>query len=99
MTQTDGTHALEMEESTLKKNYTTQGTTDTMQYLSNTKDILHKTGTEYFKICMETKETPNSQSNIEKEKMEMEESGFLTSDNTTKLQLSKQYGIGIETEI
>ena len=29
----------------------------------------------------------------------MEESSFLTSDNTTKLQLSKQYGTGTKTEI
>ena len=33
-----------------------------------TEDILHRTRTEYFKICMESQETPNSQSNIEKEK-------------------------------
>ena len=29
----------------------------------------------------------------------MEESSFLTSDNTTKVQLSKQYGTGTKTEI
>ena len=34
---------------------------------------------------------PDSQSNLEKEK---QETGFLTSDYTTKLQLSKQYGTG-----
>ena len=33
-----------------------------------TKDILHRTKTEYFKICMEIQKTLNSQSNIEKEK-------------------------------
>ena len=33
-----------------------------------TKDILHRTRTEYFKISLETQETPNSQSNIGKEK-------------------------------
>ena len=43
---------------------------------------------------METQKTLNSQSN-----MEMEESGSLTSDNITKLQLSKQYGTGTKTEI
>ena len=32
-------------------------------------------------------------------RMELEESTFLTSDYTTKLQSSKQYGTGIETEI
>ena len=33
-----------------------------------TKDILHRTKTEYFKICMENQDALNSQSNIEKEK-------------------------------
>ena len=31
--------------------------------------------------------------------MKMEESSFLTSDNTTKLQLSKQYGTGTNINI
>ena len=39
-----------------------------------------------LKICMETKKTPNSQSNLGGKKMELEESGSLTSDYTTKLQ-------------
>ena len=33
------------------------------------------------------------------ERMELEESTFLTSDYTTKLQLSRQYGTGTKTEI
>ena len=37
-------------------------------------------------ICMETQKTLNSQSNLEKEKRELEESGSQTSDYTTKLQ-------------
>ena len=49
-------------------------------------------------ICMETQKTLNSQSNSEKEKTDLEESDSLTSDYTTKLQLSKQYGNGTETE-
>ena len=50
---------------------------------------------------METQKTPNSQNNIKKKKrkMEMEESDSLISDNTAKLQLSKQYGSGIKTKI
>ena len=36
--------------------------------------------------------TPNSESNLEKRKTELEESGSLTSDYTTKLQSSRQYG-------
>ena len=51
-----------------------------------TNGIFHRTRTKNFTICMETQKTPNSQSNLEKEKWELEESGFLTSDYTTKLQ-------------
>ena len=43
---------------------------------------------------METQKTSNSQSNFEKE-----ESTFRTSDYTTKLQSSRQYGTGTKTEI
>ena len=43
--------------------------------------------------CMDTQKTPNSQSK------QLEESGALTSDSTTKLQLSKQYSAGIKTNI
>ena len=40
-----------------------------------------------LKICMETQKTPKSQSNLGKEEQsELEESGSLTSDYTTKLQ-------------
>ena len=42
------------------------------------------------------KKTSNSQSNREKKKkrMELEESSYVTSDYATKLQSSRQYGIG-----
>ena len=50
-----------------------------------TNDILHRTGTKYFKICMETQKTLYSQSHIEKKKKEIEETGFLTSDYITNL--------------
>ena len=33
-----------------------------------TKDMLHRTIKEYFKICVETQKSLHSQSNIEKEK-------------------------------
>ena len=33
-----------------------------------TNGIFHRTRTKYFTICMETQKTPNSQSNLEKEK-------------------------------
>ena len=53
-----------------------------------------------FTIFMETQKTPNNQSkNLEKEKMWLEESGSLTSDNTAKLHSSRQYGTGTKTEI
>ena len=45
------------------------------------------------------KKTPNSQSSLEKKKMELEESPFQTSGYTTKLQSSRQYGTGTKTEI
>ena len=52
---------------------------------------------------METQKTLNIQSSLEKEekerRMELEESNFLTSDYTTKLQSSRQYGTGTKTEI
>lgn len=51
-----------------------------------TNGIFHRTRTKNFTICMEIQKTPNSQSNLEKEKMELEESTLLTSDYTTKLQ-------------
>ena len=42
---------------------------------------------------METQKTPKSQSKLEKEK-ELEESTFLISVSTTKLQSSRRYGTG-----
>jgi len=47
---------------------------------------------------MKMQKTPNSQSNLEKEK-QLEESGSLTSDYTIYLQSSKQYGTGTKIEI
>ena len=47
---------------------------------------------------METQKTPNSQSTRGK-KAELEESDSLTSDYTTKLQSSRQYGTDRKTEI
>ena len=47
---------------------------------------------------METKKTTNSQRDLETEK-QLEELGSLISDYTTKLQSSRQYTIGKDTEI
>ena len=45
------------------------------------------------------KKTPNSQSQLEKEEWSWKESTLLTSDTTTKLQSSRQYGTTTKTEI
>ena len=61
--------------------------------------IFHRTSTKIFTIHMETQKIPNSQRSLEKKKMELEASNFLTSDYTTKLQLSRQYGTSTKPEI
>ena len=48
--------------------------------------IFHRIRTKNFTICMETQKTPNSQKQLWERKMELEESGSLTSDCTKKLQ-------------
>ena len=60
---------------------------------------LSRTRTKYFTIHMETQKTLSSQSSFEKEEWTLGESTFLTSDYTTKLQSSRQYGAGTKTEI
>ena len=63
-----------------------------------TNDIFYRTRTKNFPIHMETQKTLNSQSSLEKEKWNWTPF-FLTSDYTTKLQSSRQYGTGTKTEI
>ena len=54
--------------SIVKNDYTTQGDLQIQcNPYQNTRDIFHRTRTEYFKICMETQKTLNSQRNIKKE--------------------------------
>ena len=61
--------------------------------------IFHRTRTKKnLTIHMETQMSPNDKRNQEM-RMELEETTFLTSDYTTKLQSSRQYGTGIKTEI
>ena len=70
MTQTDGKiyHALGLEDSMLSKwLYYPRQSTESMQSLSNYQGHSSQDYTEYFKVYMEAQETPNSQSNIEKE--------------------------------
>ena len=66
-----------------------------------TNDIFHRTRTKNFTIHMETQKTLNSQSSLMKEvlRRKLEESTFLTSDYTIKLQSSRQYGTCLKTEI
>ena len=64
-----------------------------------TNSIFQRTRTNNFTICMEIQKTLNSQSNLEKEKWNLEESTCLTSGYTTKQQSSRQYGTGTKTEI
>ena len=61
-----------------------------------TNDIFHRTRTQNSTIHVETQKTPNSQSSLEKEEWSWT---FLTSDYTTKLRSSRQFGTGTETEI
>ena len=63
-----------------------------------TNGIFHRTRIKHFMIHIETQKTPNSQSSLEW-RMELEESTFLTSDYTTKLESLRQYGTCTKTEI
>ena len=70
-----------------------------------TNDIFDRTKNIYIYICfsftihMETQKTPNRQSSLEKEEWSWGKSTFMTSDYTTKLQSSRQYGSGTNTEL
>ena len=55
--------------------------------------IFHRSTIKNFTIHMETHKTKA----VLRKKMELEESTFLASDYTTKLQSSRQYGTGIKT--
>jgi len=69
-----------------------------LQSLSNYQWHFHRTGTKIFTIHMETRKNPNRQSSLEKKRMELEESTFLTSEYTTKLHSSRHFGSGTKTE-
>ena len=60
--------------------------------------FFHRTRTKNFTVSVETQKALSRQSSQER-RTEMEESNFLTSDYSTKLQLSRQYGTGTKTEI
>ena len=60
--------------------------------------IFHRTRTKNFTSHMETQKTLNSPKQSWERRMDLVESTFLTSDYTTKLRSSRQYGTGTETE-
>ena len=65
-----------------------------------TNSIFQRTRTNNFTICMEIqKNLKQPKQSSERRRMELEESTCLTSDYTTKLQSSRQYGTGTKTEI
>ena len=70
-----------------ENDYTTQSNLQ-IQYnpYQITNGIFYRIRTKDLKICMETQKTPNCQRNLEGKKTELEESDYLTSDYTTKLQ-------------
>ena len=59
-----------------------------------TNGSFHRTRTKNFTIHMETQKALNTW----ERRMELEKSTFLTSDYTTKLQSSRQYGTGTKIE-
>ena len=63
-----------------------------------TNSIFHRIKTKNLTTHMETQKTLNSQSSPEKEDLELEESPFLMSGYTTKLQSSRQYSTATKTE-
>ena len=69
----------------LKYNILKKQSTDSKQYRT-TNGIFHRIRRKKFTIRMKTKKTLNSQSNLEKEKMDLEESTFMMLDSTTKSQ-------------
>ena len=62
-----------------------------------TNGILHRNGTENFTICMKIHEIQKPKQSWGKKKVELEESGSLTSDYTKKLPKSRQYSTGLIT--
>ena len=60
--------------------------------------IFHRTRAKIFTICMETEKDSKPKQSWERRR-ELEESTFLTSDYTIRLQSSRQYGTGIKTEM
>ena len=81
------TMSLDWKNQHCENTYTTQSNLQIQcNTYQTTNDICHRTRTKHFTICMETQKTPDSQSNVEKEKECWRNPVPLTSDYTTKLQ-------------
>ena len=64
-----------------------------------TNGIFHRTRTKKLHNSYGNTKDPKQPKQSCKRRVELEDSTFLTSDYTTKLQSSRQYGTGTETEI
>ena len=62
-------------------------------------DIFHRARTKKFHNAYVNTKDPKQPKQSFERRMELEESTFLTSDYTTKLQSSRQYGTGTKAEI
>ena len=60
--------------------------------------IFHRTRKNNSTICMEIKKNLEQPKQSLERRMELEESTCLTSDSSTKLQSSRQYGTGTKTK-
>ena len=93
----DTYQVLGLEESILwKLLYYPKQSTDSIQSLLNYQCIFQGIGTKIFSLYGSTKD-PEWPKQSGERKMELEESGSLTSGYTTKLQKSRQYGTGTKT--
>ena len=63
------------------------------------RSIFHRDRTNNFTICNGNTKSLEYPKQSWERRMELEESSCLTSDYTTKLQSSRQYGAGTKTEI
>ena len=73
--------------------------TDSMEFLLNYQWHFSQNWSKKFLNLYGDTEDPEEQKQYWERKTELEESGSLTSDYTTKLQSSKQHGVGIKPEI
>ena len=102
MTQTDGEiyQVIGWEESVLSKwQYHPKQSTDSMQSLSNYQWHFSQNHNKNFYNLYGNTKDPKLPKQPWEIKMELEASGYPNSDYTTKLQSSRQYGIGTKTEI